>query len=300
MLNKELETWIKQEEEKGYSDEQIKKAMITKGYKKEDMKEYFDKKYANNKKGFKALISLIKSKGTLFSIIFYLLTTWFYLESVVLTIFLSTQGNIIIPLIDIIMILWITYELYQLKLKETTIIMLMIFPFSILILATNNIIQSFMRINNSSFYMALITYSLITGFLFAFSLNKVIDDKTYKIYPVIFSTLIAFIYGINKVTGILIQELKLQFEQLGQAISNNGAGTGASIGSITNMFSSEIINPEMGFLITLIGFNAFFIYYLYKREEFDKKMLFWYLLPIIIYLATYLGLNFLSHNIIMV
>jgi hypothetical protein len=98
MADKRIVEWIKSEEAQGYSEEQLKQSLLKQGYNQTDVNEAISSSRGNSNIGFNQFLS---QKGTLFTVLFYILIVIFSLQlvaGIVISLIQLKFLNLIFPL----------------------------------------------------------------------------------------------------------------------------------------------------------------------------------------------------------
>src|SRR3989338_4865340 len=129
MADKKIISWIKSEEAQGYSEEQLKRALIRKGFAISAVNEAVMLSRADSNQGFHRLVS---QKGALFMVLFYILLAIFSLQligAIIFSIISLNYLNLILPAVfgSLAAVFLVKKRLYG-----ALVIMLLLLPFGVI------------------------------------------------------------------------------------------------------------------------------------------------------------------------
>ncbi len=289
MVDKRIIDWIKSKEEQGYSKDQLRQSLLKQGYKPSDVNEAINPPRENSNLGFNQFLS---QKGTLFMVIFYILLVIFSLQlvaGIIISLIKSKFVNLIFPL------LFGGSIIIYIKKRNLYGILMTIFllsPIGLLILTVFPLLKSFTAMGNVLFYALISISTFVVGLLIAYMFNKVSDNsKKYLTTGVIFSSLLGLIFATNSMIGTIISKLSAQLSQL-------SAGNPLGTTGIVSLFSSEIFNANIAFVLAFISFNIPYVIFYFKREDKTLKLLLLYLIPVLVFILLSFILKYVANLIL--
>ncbi|MFT4343718.1 MAG: hypothetical protein ACMXYE_03135 [Candidatus Woesearchaeota archaeon] len=289
MVDKRIVDWIKSEEAQGYSEEQLKQSLLKQGYNQTDVNEAISISRGNSNLGFNQFLS---QKGTLFTVLFYILLVIFSLQlvaGIIISLIQLKFINLIFPLLFGGLI--VNY-IRKKNLYEILMTIFLLSPIGLLILREFPLLQSFMTIGNVPFYVLISIHTLIVGLLIAFMFSKVSENfKKYLTTSIIFSSFIGLIFAINSMIGTILSQLSAQLSQL-------SAGSPMGATGLVSMFNSEIFNANIAFILAFIFFNIPYVIFYLKREDKNPKLFLLYLIPIILFILLSFILKYVANMIL--
>ena len=289
MVDKRIVDWIKSEESQGYSEEQLKQSLLKQGYDQTDVNEAISSSRGNSNLGFNQFLS---QKGTLFTVLFYILLVIFSLQlvaGIVISLIQLKFLNLIFPLLFGGLIF---NYIRKRNLYGILMTIFLLSPIGLLILTVFPLLQSFIAIGNVPFYVLISIHTLIVGLLIAFMFSKVSENfKKYLTTGIIFSSILGLIFAINSMIGTILSKLSAQLSQF-------SAGSPMGAGGLVSMFNSEIFNANIAFILAFIFFNIPYIIFYLKREDENPKLFLLYLIPIIIFILLSFILKYVANMIL--
>jgi len=287
-MARSLVEWIKAQEAQGYSEEQVRQALINKGFKPKDV----DVAIIHSRdESILSLDHLLIKKGKLFRALFYIITIIFSLQ------LLAEIAGLLISLQFISVIFPIIFAwtmINYVRKRDLYKILMTIFllsPTSMILLLALPLIKSFLSIGNTPFYVFIVIYTLILGLFMAYMFSKVSETfKRYLMSSIIFSSLLGLIFAITNVMGLIILRLTENYAHL-----NGDTGV---FGTILNLFNSEILDPNIAFCIALVAFNIPYIIFYSKRKDKDPKLALLYIIPILIYILLSVILRYIANSLV--
>lgn len=289
MVNQQIVDWIKNQESKGYSEEQLKQYLLNQGYNQTDIVKAINLSKEKSKIGFNQFLS---QKGTLFKVLFYFLTIFFSLQLITEIIFLLIQLRFITLIIPLIFGSLLILVIHKRNLNGVLMTIFLLSPIGLSTLAVFPLLQSFMAFGNLLSYVLISIYTLVTGLIIAYMFNKVcLNFKKYLISGIVFSSILGFVFAIN---NVIVTTLLTLYEQMSQLSANNIQGQF----KILTIFNPNFINTNIAFILAILFFNIPYAIFYFKRENKKIKLFLLYLIPITIFILLSYILKEIVNNIL--
>jgi len=277
MPDDKLKQWIAEVQKKGYNTEQIKQALIQRGYAPpaaEQIMQTDKLKLSFNK--------FILSHGMLFTVIFYFFAGIFTLSGLISIIFNIINMQILNVVINTFLLGLVVFYIVKRKFYAAFI---MIFFEYFLLVQLIPILQAFIPMSDIVIYILVALSIGFYGLIVSFIFNKV--SKTFGKFigaAVFFSVILSIIAAANSFVVTIFEKLGEQLAQL-EGVAQSG---------ILSIFNSNLANPNIVYAISLIFFNLPFFIFFAKRSDKKLMWLLLYLMPILLYI----GLSYVLQTIV--
>ncbi len=153
---------------------------------------------------------------------------------------------------------------------------ILLFGFCMILLVIR-IIQSFLGINNISFYVILFFLCTGIGIFVAFSFLK--RGRKLRDLSIIFGSLFSVVLSILFATNVMIEKIIFSMNE-----SLNELYADETLVGVQEMFGDEIINMNIGFAIAFLCFNIPIVFFYIKHGGKNFKLFLLYLVPIFLFL----------------
>jgi len=272
MVSKAVD-WVNAQKAKGYTEEQIRQHLIKHRYDPKDVNKVI---IESRNKSDMDLDKLLLEKGKLFRILFYIITLIFSLQLLAEIAGSLISLNLIAAIFPILFAVTMINYVRKRDIYKILMTIFLLSPTSMIVLLALPFIKSFLSIGNIPFYVFIAIYTLILGLFMAFMFSKVSETfKRYLMSSIIFSSLLALIFAIINLIGLIILKLLENITSL--AASTN-------LGSILSVFNSETLDSNIAFCIAFVAFNIPYIIFYSRRKDKKPKLALLYIIPILIYI----------------
>ncbi len=283
MADKRIVDWIKSKEAHGYSEEQLKQSLLKQGYRPVDVNEAISSSRGNLSQGFNQILS---EKGTLFTVLFYILLVVFSLElvaGIAISLIQLKFLNLIFPLL----FGWLMIHYVRKRnLYGILMTLFLLSPIGLLILIVLPLLQGFIEIGNVPFYVFISIHTLIVGLLMAYMFNKVSENfKKYLITGIIFSSVLGLIFAVDTMIGTILSKMSAQYSLV---FPDSSMGT-------NGLFNSKIFNANIAFILAVLFFNLPYVIFYLKREDRNPKLFLLYLIPVILFMLLSFVLKYVAN-----
>jgi len=296
MINERVVNWLKEQEQKGYTEEQLKQLLKTQGFLEPDINDSIAK--LNEKPDLNFHQGLLQ-KGQLFTYLFYAFFGTFGL-SIIITILLVLLKFDLILLILLPFILIIpTYRFIKKKNYYKLLLMFFFYsPISVSWIFLFPFIQVFVPMFSITAYISLSVYTLISGLIMSFMLNKVVERNGKLLFlGVINSLSFSISFVVLKMITMVLLHVNKRMGMLTTMPDTNGMA-GASLVGLLSMINIPTINSTTAFILGMVFYNLFFIIFYCKRKNSNKASLLFYLIPIILYFVLYYAVIYVVNIIL--
>ncbi|MFC1690747.1 hypothetical protein ACFL0W_01075 [Nanoarchaeota archaeon] len=286
MPDQKIIDWIKSEEAKGYTEAQLKQALLKQGHTQQDVDDAIKATKGDSAKSFHDSVS---ENGPLFTALFYIIVGMFSLSVISgIIISLITLNFLALPLP--LLFLFILYR--ALKKKKIYKALIIAFLPTPLIILTFPLIQSFITVNDIVIYSVISVFFFVYGLLASYMFNKACDNFNKLVYSCVsLSSVLGIVFAVNNMLSTIIKTTKDIMIKAARESARGGGG-------MLNMFASDIANANISFILAILFFNIPFFYYYSKAKDKNLIILLLYLIPIIIFIGLALLLNFIINNTI--
>lgn len=208
-------------------------------------------------------------KGLTYAIILYLFFGFSLLLPLITLVVSIFTANSILIMFSLAIIIAAIFAIARARLDWATGIIAI--PY-IVLMSLITLISMFFNAS-VALYSIVVVSSIITGLVLAFLYSKLDTIDNFLKHSISFSSVIAVIFGLNKIIQVTVEELNHRLEALQNSVVQN---------TVFSMFSSPTVNIEKSFLLTMILCNLPFIL-LFTHRQGKMKEFGWYVLPVAIF-----------------